>query len=42
MNLNIKVSFGLKILKNKNIKSGTHFIPKILNFKNIYIIFGES
>ena len=41
MNLNIKVSFGYKILKNKNIKSGTHLIPKILNFKNINVIFDE-
>ena len=42
MILNNRVSFGPRILKNPNISQNTNPNQKILNFKNIYIIFDES
>ena len=41
MNHNIKVSFGPKITKNLNFDLGTHLTQKILNLKNIDVIYNE-
>ena len=39
INLNVKVYFSFKILKNLNFDLGTHPTQKILNLKNIDVFF---